>query len=180
MRALIVLVAALVALAGVASAAAQGPTFRERASFSEVDADFCGTGKTVLIDGKLVVNGWIGETGGDPDQVIKLILNIHVTYTNPANGRAVVERWSQLETNEIVEGQESGPHTHEFSNTGLKAMLKLKNGGVLTRDAGSITFRVSFDENDDFVGLEVVSIHGPHPGFFEDLFCSTVTDALGL
>jgi hypothetical protein len=179
-RTLVALVVALVTLAAIASAAAQGPTFRERATFSEVDSDFCGTGATVLVDGRIVVNGWIGETGGDPDQLLKLVFNIHVTYTNPANGRAVGERWSDVETNEIIEGLESGPHTHEFSATGLKAMLKLKHGRVLTRDAGSITWRISFDADDNVTGFEVVSVHGAHPGFFDDLFCPIVTDALGL
>jgi hypothetical protein len=54
------------------------------------------------------------------------------------------------------------------------------HGGILTRDAGSITYKVSFDEDDNFTGLEVVAVHGPHPGFFEDPFCSTVVPALGL
>lgn len=179
-RAIAAIVVGAVALVAVASAVAAGPTFRDRASFSEVDPDFCGTGMTVLVDGTIVANGWIGTTGGDPDQVLKLTLNLHITYTNPVNGAQVVERWSEVQTNEIIEGTEDAAHTHEFTENGLKATLKLAHGGVLTRDAGSLTYRVSFDADDNFTGLEVVSVHGPHPGFFEDLFCSTVTDALGL
>jgi hypothetical protein len=45
------------------TAVAAGPTFRDRGTFSEVDTDFCGTGQTVLIDGNVVANGWIGTTG---------------------------------------------------------------------------------------------------------------------
>jgi hypothetical protein len=73
-------------------------------------------------------------------------------------------------------------HTHEFTERGLKAMFRLGGGGVLTRDAGAITYRVSFNEFDEFTGLEVVTIHGPHPGFnFEgDLFCETLVPALDL
>ena len=61
-------------------------------------------------------------------------------------------------------------------------MFRAKQGGVITRDAGSLTYRVSFDENDNVTDFEAVTIHGPHPGFtFEgDLFCDTLVPALGL
>jgi len=59
-------------------------------------------------------------------------------------------------------------------------MIKLANGPVLTRDAGTIVYRVSFDANGDFAGLEVVADRGDHPGFYDDRFCSTMVDALGL
>ena len=52
-------------------------------------------------------------------------------------------------TNEIVSGLESGVHTHEFVESGLKATFKLSHGGLLTRDAGSLTYRITFDENDE-------------------------------
>ena len=73
-------------------------------------------------------------------------------------------------------------HTHEFTENGLKAMFRLKKGGVITRDAGSLTYRVTFDENDIVTDFEVVTIHGPHPGFeYEgDFFCDTLVPALGL
>jgi hypothetical protein len=92
----------------------------------------------------------------------------------------VIERWSELETNLIISGTEDAAQTHEFSNTGLKATLKLANGRVLTLDAGTIVYRASFDADDNFTGLEVVSVHGPHPGFFEDRFCPVIVPALGL
>lgn len=176
-----VLLAAIVLVLGIPAAAlAAGPDIRERDSFSESDLNFCGTGETVQIEGTAVFNGWLGETGGDPTQEIKSILNLHITYTNPDTGAAVVERWSVSRTNEIVTGLEAGPHTHEFTENGLKATLRLKNGRLLTRDAGSLTYRVSFDAMDNVVGFELVDMNGPHPGFEEDLFCSTVVDALGL
>lgn len=175
------LLTALVVVLGIPTAVfAGGPEIRDRDSFSFTEPDFCGTGEDVLVAGTVVFNGWVGETGGDPTQVIKSTLNLHVTITNPDNGAAVVERWSFASTNTIVAGTEAGPHTHEFTENGLKATLRLKNGGLLTRDAGSLTYRVSFDANDQFVGFELVDMNGPHPGFEEDLFCSTVVDALGL
>jgi hypothetical protein len=176
-----VLLAAIVLALGIPAAAlAGGPDIRERDSFSESDLNFCGTGETVQIEGTAVFNGWLGETGGDPTQVIKSTLNLHITYSNPDNGTAVVERWSASATNEIIVGTEAGPHTHEFTESGLKATLRLKNGRLLTRDAGSLTYRVSFDAMDSVVGFELVDMNGPHPAFEEDLFCSTVVEALGL
>ena len=83
-------------------------------------------------------------------------------------------------TNEIVSGLESGVHTHEFVERGLKATFKLSHGGLLTRDAGSLTYRITFDENDEELDFEVVPIRGPHLAFEEDLFCSTLVPALGL
>lgn len=134
----------------------------------------------MLVDGRFSAIGWFGETGGDPDQLLKLVFNLSLTYTKPVNGAAVVERWSELETNEIVDGLEGQVHTHEFSNTGLKATLKLAQGGVLTHDSGRIVYRITFDASGNETAFEVVADHGDHPGFYDDLFCSTVVDALDL
>ena len=179
-RTLVAVLAAVVSLSAVAAAFAAGPTFRDRETFTDSDANFCGTGELVLIEGTVVANVWVGTTGGDPTQVVKSTLNLHITYTNPDTGASVVERWSRLFMNEIVSGLESGVHTHEFVERGLKATLKLANGRLLTRDAGSLTYRVTLDAGDNVIDFEVVSIHGPHPGFEEDLFCSTLVPALGL
>ena len=75
----------------------------------------------------------------------------------------MVEHWAFSTTNEIVSGLESGVHTHEFVERGLKATFKLANGRLLTRDAGSLTYRITFDENDEEIDFEVVSIRGATP-----------------
>lgn len=57
----------------------------------------------------------------------------------------------------------------------------VKGGGVITRDAGRITFLVAFDENDVVVSEEFFS-SGPHPqadSNFE-LFCQVIPEALGI
>ena len=177
--------AALVAVCGlslVAAATAAGPTLREHERFTEVIDDFCGTGQSIVLDGKTVVKNWTGTTGGDPTQTVKATFNLQFTYTNPVSGAAVVEHWSFGQTNTIVSGQESGVHTHEFTENGLKASFKLAHGPLLTRDAGSLTYRVTFNEVDEVTDFEVVSVSGPHPGFaYEgDFFCDTLVPALGL
>jgi hypothetical protein len=62
----------------------------------------------------------------------------------------------------------------------LRAKLKLPNGRTLTHDAGSITYEVSFDASDNVTGVEVISVHGPHPAFDSDVWCDTAVEALGL
>ena len=178
-----VLVAALVAAMGlsVVAAASAAPPIRDVEEISDRDLDFCGTGELILVEGTVRTTAWIGTTGGDPTQTVKSHTNIHITYTNPDTDVAVVERWSYMATNEIIAGLESGVHTHEFTERGLKASFRLVNGGLLTRDAGSLTYRVSFDGS-EMTGFEVVAVRGPHPGFNAegDFFCDTLVPALGL
>ena len=168
----------MIGLTTIAAASAAGPTFRDRETFTEEDANFCGTGETVLIEGTSPTFG--SKPQAEIRREVKRTLNLHITYTNPDTGDSVVERWSNMATNEIISGLESGVHTHEFAERGLKATYRLKNGGLLSRDAGSLTHRVTFDALDNVTNFEVVSIHGPHPSFEEDLFCSTLVPALGL
>ena len=181
-RALFAALSAIIGLSAVAVAFGAGPTFRDRDTFTEEDANFCGTGELVLIEGTVLANVWIGTTGGDPTQEVKTKVNSRITYTNPDNGISVVEHWSVMRTNEIVTGLESGVHTHEFVEKGLKASFKLANGRVLTRDAGNLRYRITFDAKDEVTDFQVVSIRGPHPGFEseEDFFCATLVPALGL
>jgi len=179
-RALVGGLTAVVGLLAVAAAFAAGPTFRDRDTFTDADANFCGTGELVLIEGSVVANVWIGTTGGDPEQELKATANLRITYTNPDNGLSVVEHWAFVRTNEVISGVVGAVHTHEFVERGLKATFKLANGRLLTRDAGNLTYRITFDANDEPIDFEVVSIRGPHPAFEEDVFCSTLVPALGL
>lgn len=144
------------------------------------DPDFCGTGETVEFEGRSVATLRLGETGGDPEQPLLVTFAYRYTITNPANGNAIVDSAAGSTKNVIVVGQESEAHVHEFTENGLRAKLQLANGRVLTRDAGSLTYRVSFDENGDFLDLEVVSDRGTHAAFDSDLWCDVATDALGL
>lgn len=164
------------------AAAFAAPPVKEVIVIDESDPNFCGTGEVIEIEGTIRNTLWIGTTGGDPTQVVRAHVNIEITYTNPDNGAAVVERWSCMSKNQIISGLESGVHTHEFTENGLKATFKLEHGGLITRDAGSLTYRVTFDEDDNFIDFEAVTIHGPHPGFVDegDFFCDALVPALGL
>jgi hypothetical protein len=77
-------------------------------------------------------------------------------------------------------GLESGVHTHMFVENGLWAKLKLEKGGLLTVDAGSLGYALTFDENDNVTDLEPLWVHGPHPAFDSPVWCEAAIDALGL
>ena len=178
---LAVAAAALLAIPATAGAGPSGgPAFHDHGTFSDQDTDFCGTGKTVDVSGRFNFKTWIGETGGDPTQDLKTTFNFSNTITNPVNGRSVVDSSAGSITNEIVVGEEAGAHTHRLVENGLRAKLKLANGRVLTHDAGQIIYDVSFDADDNFLGVEVISVHGPHPAFESDIWCEKAIEALGL
>ena len=81
---------------------------------------------------------------------------------------------------EIVEGLESGPRTYVFKDNGLRASLKLANGGLLTHDAARIVYSVSFDADDNVTDVQILEVHGPHPGFVADVWCKSAIEALGI
>ncbi len=175
-----VLAVALLALTltAVASAGPTGKPVHDVWEDSFVDTDFCGTGADVAIHVEANEKLWFGETGGDPEQVLKAVFNVEVTFS--FGSTTLVERSAGMSLNEIVAGLESGAHTHEFVERGLRARLKLENGRVLIRDAGVIVFRVSFAANGDFAGVQIIDVRGPHPAFASDAWCDAATAALGI
>jgi hypothetical protein len=156
------------------------PTFHDHDTFTDVDPNFCGTGTAIDVAGRFNALVWIGETGGDPDQDLKVTFNFSATLTNPANGAAVIDSGAGSFTNEIVAGLESGAHRHVFVENGLRAKLKLANGRVLTRDAGKLVYSISSDENDNVIDFEILAVHGPHEAFQTDVWCDAAIEALGI
>jgi hypothetical protein len=93
----------------------------------------------------------------------------------------VINRFAGPFWEELVSGDPDGAHVTEFTNKGLPELFKTPHGGVLTRDAGYIVFRDSFD-GEEFLGGEIVINKGPHPQADSDfeLFCQIIPEALGL
>jgi hypothetical protein len=176
----IVAVAALLAFPVTAGAGpGGGPTFHDHGTDAGVDPNFCGTGVAVEFAGRFNFVTWLAETGGEV-QPIKESFNYSFTLTNPKTGRSIVDSAAGTRENEIIHGLESGPHTHLITEKGLRGKLKLANGRTLLHDSGTITFEISFDADDNVTGIEVLQVHGPHPGFDSDLWCDTATAALGI
>src|SRR5215204_4068851 len=181
LTAAVVAASALLMLPTTAGAGPGGkPAVHDRGTFTDVDPDFCGTGVAIDVAGRFNFKTWIGETGGDPEQELKTSFNYSVTLTNPETGASIIDSAAGSFTNEIVEGLESGVHTHLFVENGLRAKLKLPHGGVLTHDAGRIVYTVTFDANDELIAVDVLEVHGPHPAFDSDVWCDVATAALGI
>jgi hypothetical protein len=76
--------------------------------------------------------------------------------------------------------EEAGTITFITTFKGLPEKIQTRNGSVLLRDAGIITFADTFDlETGEFLGTEV-TIKGPHPEAESDFqaFCEVVIPAL--
>ena len=102
------------------------------------------------------------------------------TFTNPDNGKSVVVSSAGTVTGTAVVDQQANTITFVTTFKGLPEKIQTAHGRVLTRDAGIISFRDTFDlTTGDFLGT-AVTIRGPHPeadaGFA--LFCDVVTGAL--
>ena len=176
LAAVVALVAVPVAFAGPGG----GPTFHDHEVFTDTDPNFCDTGAAVEVSGFVDAKVWIGETGGDPTQDLFVAFTFRATITNPITGASIVDQSAGNFRNEIVEGLESGAHTHVFVENGLRAKLKLEHGGLLTVDAGSLSYSLSFDANGEVTDLELLFVHGPHPAFDSPVWCDAAIDALGL
>jgi hypothetical protein len=153
--------------------------YRESGTINDPSlSDFCGTGQTV--DGTF--SGNVVEflaPNGDVDYV--RIDSGTVTLTNPETGATVLVHTVQRFTDDGVSGDPAGINTHETTYTGLSEQLRLENGRVLSVDAGTITFRDTFNGGEFLFG-EITISHGPHPDAETDfaLFCEITTAALGL
>jgi hypothetical protein len=86
------------------------------------------------------------------------------TFT-AANGKSVIVTFAQRMTNpELIIDEAAGTSTFVFTITGLSDQLRAAAGGVLTLDAGLLTFAITFDlETGAFISNQVIALHGPHP-----------------
>lgn len=179
MRRFILIPAVLAVLAVLpAPASAQGghgaPDFQDRFTEEFVEEDFCGTGASVEVVESTVANGWGLE--GEDFFILTFRTRLSFTYGDTTiyaqnAGRVDVQR---------VEGEFPGPRTDLVVETGIRAALRVPGQGTLTLDHGLLSYLVSFDENGDFVGVEVLKDAGGHPAFDSDVFCDAAIEALGI
>ena len=102
------------------------------------------------------------------------------TFTNPDNGKSVVLSSAGTVTGTAIIDEQANTVTFVTTYKGLPEKIQTGHGSVLTRDAGIISFRDTFDlTTGDFLGTEV-TMNGPHPEADADflLFCDVVTGAL--
>jgi len=163
---------ALPALAPAAPVVKGAPTSHDRFVDEFVDDDFCGTGADVLIH----VEG--RETVWEREDAFKMVFNTTASFTYGDVTLVALNAGRVLGI--VVPTQEGAARTEEIVETGLRARLKLPNGGVLTSDHGLLHYVVSFDENDEELEVEVLRDRGGHPAFDSDVLCEAATAAFGL
>jgi hypothetical protein len=168
-------VLALPAAASAAPVVKGPPTFHARFEEDYVIDDFCGTGESVSVHAEARATVWEDEPGA-----FKEILNRKNYYTYA--GVTLVEHVAGRTVAVVVPAQAGAARTEKVIETGLRAQLKLPHGGVLTSDHGLLHYLISFDEEGNFVGIELLDEHGGHPAFTTggEAWCEAATAAFGL
>jgi hypothetical protein len=185
MKKLIVLAATVIVGSVLSSQVANGasgggkPAFHFHQDIHDVEPDYCGTGKTVLVDGRVNATSWIAQNGPYVEEV-KVNFESRATITNPENGASVIDSTSAQYNNRYT-GDENGQQVFEEVVHGVPEKLQRPNGALLARDAGTLTYRVFFDAGtQEVTGLEIVRESGPHEGFNTDRRCQIIIAELGL
>jgi hypothetical protein len=169
---------ALMAVVGAPGALAAGQQHNHfRDIGTDVDPDFCGTGQEIDIAFNVLVNEWLAPHKAD----FKTTASGKIIFTNPLTGDTVISRFAGPTWVTTVSGDPEGLHVEEVTTKGLPELFKLPHGGVLTRDAGYIVLRNTFD-GDEFISTEIVVNKGPHPEAESDfeLVCEILPPALGI
>jgi len=179
MRRFILIPAVLVALAVMpAAASAQGgqgaPDFQDRFTDEFVDDDFCGTGAEVEIVESTVANGW----GLEGEEFFKLAFRTRISFTY-GDTTIFAQNAGRIHA-QRVEGVFPGPHTDLVVEAGVRAALRVPGQGTLTLDHGLLSYLISFDEDGEFAGVEVLKDAGGHPAFDSEVFCDVAIEALGI
>jgi hypothetical protein len=171
-RAVFLALLALVALPGATLAARPVAAFHDHFTDS-FPGDICG----IAVQVDLVVTDNFFEYA---DGSFKDAASSKSTFTNPDNGKSVVSSSAGTVTGTAIIDEKANTITFVTTYKGLPEKIQARHGAVLTRDAGIISFRDTFDlTTGDFLGTEV-AINGPHPEADADfaLFCDVVTGAL--
>ena len=166
----LVTLGSLVLLATAATPVLAAAPFHDKIVDSFTDSDFCGTGQPVDVTLRGVLNSWEDKAFG----------HISRTYTNPANGAAVIEAFSGGGKISVIDDG-GGAYTVALVRQGLPIQLRMASGPLLARDAGLVAFYDHFDADDNYLGTDIEVLAGPHPFIdSEELFCDLTTGALGL
>jgi hypothetical protein len=100
--------------------------------------------------------------------------------TSLATGKSVKQLSAEQQTN-FLQPIDNGDGTTSlvFGFKGLEQMLQLANGRMLARDAGPVTFTLTFDADGNFLSIVSSNEKGPHPFIDSDtLFCDLLVPAL--
>ena len=100
--------------------------------------------------------------------------------TSTATGKSVKQFSAEQQTN-FLQPIDNGDGTTSlvFGFKGLEQKLQLPNGPLLARDAGPITFTLTFDANGNLISIVSSDESGPHPIIDSGSFgCDVLVPAL--
>ena len=153
---------------------------QEHVHFFDVDenVEVCGINVDVVNEGVFTGRAFFDKQGN----FVRFLGAASGTTTFTAdNGKSIIVKFAnQFVETEIVD-EEAGTITIVTRIRGLPEQIRTPGGGVITRDAGIITFVVTIDlESDELISDEIVEVKGPHPQADSDfeLFCEVFTEAL--
>ena len=100
--------------------------------------------------------------------------------TSMATGKSIKQFSAEQQTN-FLQPIDNGDGTTSlvFGFKGLEQKLQLLHGRMLARDAGPITFTLTFDANGNFISIVSSGERGPHPLIDSGSFgCDVIVPAL--
>ena len=118
---------------------------------TDVDPDFCGTGQAIEIAFDVRGNEFEAPHKAD----FKLTATGTSTFTNPATGDVVINRFAGPIWETLISGDPEGIHVDESTVKGLPELIKTPHGGVLTLDVGYLVVHNTLD-GDEFISREIV------------------------
>lgn len=166
-------VALLIAL--TASSAAAAPLVQQsHSTFSDAFPDnICGIDGTSVLHVMDNIQVFADGTFKDESRFSNV-------FTSAATGKSIeIFGASQFRSGvPIVNGD--GTVTYANTVKGLPEKVKIPNGPILLRDAGTVTFLVTFDANGNFISTTIAGLKGPHPITTGDFtrFCDVIVPAL--
>lgn len=175
-----VVVASLFALSVPGHVNAARVVFRDHANFTDTFADnFCGLAGTSVVKGVDNFTVYSNNT-------IKDNFTVTETFTSAATGKSIVVHVAQQVTgNDAPIDNGDGTVTFVSTFKGLPEQIRIKNGPLLSRDAGVVTFTDTFAVDPvtgefTFLSETLSGLHGPHPDLISDfaIFCDVIIPAL--
>jgi hypothetical protein len=178
-RALVVALIAMFAVLPAGALGAKPEIFHASFLDTEEDADVCGITVDIVAEGVFTDKAFFDKQGN----LVRFqsTASAKVTFT-AENGKSVINQFANqyVEAEPIVD-ETAGTITFVYSYKGLPEVLRTRQGPILLRDAGLITFADTFDlETEEFLSSEILVNRGPHPEADSDftLFCEVISDAL--
>jgi hypothetical protein len=178
---LCVAAASLIVLAVPGNAgAARVIIFHDHENFTDsFEDELCGIAGTSVVMGVDNFTVYSDNTFSDN-------FTVNQTFTATDSGKSIVLHVGQRVTG--TDGPiDNGDGTITFISTyiGLPEQIRIANGPLLVRDAGTVTFTDTFAVDPEtgeltFLSEELSGLHGPHPDLLSDfeLFCGVIIPAL--